>query len=35
MRYILNNVNYKPKGMTNERLEPNPEIVCIKNIKMD
>lgn len=31
MRYVLNNVPYENKGLTNERLEPNMEIVSIKN----
>jgi polyphosphate kinase 2 len=33
IRYILNNVNYEPKGITNERLDPNPDIVSIENYK--
>jgi polyphosphate kinase 2 len=31
IRYILNNVDYELKGMTNERLEPNPEIISLRN----
>ncbi len=34
IRYILNNVNYELKGITNECLEPNPEIVSLKNTKI-
>ncbi|MCB9224953.1 MAG: polyphosphate kinase 2 [Crocinitomicaceae bacterium] len=31
MRYVLNNVPYHNKGLTNERLEPNMEIVSVEN----
>ena len=29
-RYILDNIPYEQKGMTNERLSPDPVIVNIK-----
>ncbi len=30
IRYVLNNVPYEPKGLTLERLEPNPNIYSIE-----
>lgn len=33
IRHILKVVNYELKGITHERLEPNPEIVSLKNSK--
>lgn len=31
MRYVLNNVDYEKKGMTGERLSPDPDIVEIRS----
>lgn len=32
MRYVLDNIDYEPKGITKERLKPNHEIVSIYRV---
>jgi hypothetical protein len=32
MRYVLDNIDYEPKGITKERLKPNTEVVSIYKV---